>query len=106
MEETCNICENEHCNKYCDSCLYKSNWKEAGWRIEERLEAELAKHRWIPVSEGLPTLDDRHKGKLNDGTVDVLGRDGSIVFVANFFPKMQVWNSLEPIDWKPIILPD
>ncbi|KKM77437.1 hypothetical protein LCGC14_1370100 [marine sediment metagenome] len=79
-------------------------------RIKE-LEAELEKHRWIPVSERLPSLKDACRGQgergCRDGTVDVIGIDEyGHVFGANYFPKMNIWNfGTEPTHWKPIILP-
>lgn len=73
----------------------------------ERLQTELDKYRWIPVSERLPTLED---GKSIDGTVDVLGVEKGILFIGNYYPKMNMWNywwncCAEPDFWKPIILP-
>jgi len=72
---------------------------------------ECEKHRWIPVSERLPTLKDACEGqdqRCRDGTVDVIGVDiNGFVFGANYFPKMNVWNfGTEPTHWKPIILPE
>lgn len=74
----------------------------------EKLLAALAKHRWIPVAERLPTLEDRNElsRQIDDGTINVFGHDDGIVFTTNYFPKMGVWNGLTPIDWRPILLPE
>jgi len=74
----------------------------------DQLQAEVKKHRWIPVSERLPNLNDRNEydKRINDGTVDVLGWDDGIVFTTNYFPKMDVWNGLVPKKWKLVILPE
>lgn len=68
------------------------------------LQDELAKFRWIPASERLPTLEDRdeHSIRINDGTVNVLGQENGISFVANYYPKMDVWNGFTPTIWMPI----
>jgi len=58
----CEICEHERDSntEYCGCCDGR-NYKEAGWHIKKRLtkeikqlQAELDKHRWIPVTERLP----------------------------------------------------
>ena len=83
--------------------------KEIGvWsRKTGHLQAELEQLRWIPVSERLPTLNDRdeYSRQQDDGTINVFGCDDGITFVTNYFPKMDVWNGLIPVHWKPIILP-
>lgn len=96
-----------------------AEWQEAVESLKSTIRSltkRLALHRWIPVGERLPCLDDRYaydKGyegsRADDGTLDVWALDDrDRVSVSNFYPKMQVWNG--PSDdsvthWKPIILP-
>lgn len=66
----------------------------------ERLQTELEKHRWIPVSERLPEDDSsaylflHESGSIHQGipSCDLFGPDGKL------------WSSIT--HWKPIILPE
>lgn len=66
----------------------------------ERLQAELDKHRWIPVSEGLPE---------DDGIYLVLKERGhSIVCGKNYGYRQEYdfdFQIMRATHWKPIILP-
>ncbi len=73
----------------------------------EQLQAELEKHRWIPVSERLPNKEKE---------VSILAGDCRTPYIANALLKGGTWHirhpngiilvaSWEITHWKPIILP-
>lgn len=99
------------CQQQMENDKLQADIDRMAGQIEEQRE-EIKKHRWIPVNERLPTLEDACRGQgergCRDGTVDVIGVDEyGNVFGANYYPKMKVWNfGTEPTHWKPIILPE
>ena len=64
----------------------------------EQLQAELEKHRWIPVSERLPE---------SSGVVLVLLSDGNIIqAISAYWVNYKGWLNQSITHWKPIILPE
>lgn len=71
IKHTCETCEhnNDSGTEYCGCCdgMGADNWQEAGWRIEERLEAELRKLRddicpsWMGKDKGCNEAEDVKK---------------------------------------------
>lgn len=66
------------------------------------LEAKLEQHRWIPVSEEMPS-----KVADNWGSEMVFATDGKQAWVCRYNFSAEYWTapSGEITHWKPIILP-
>ena len=75
-----------------------------------RLEAELGKHRWIPVSERPPTEESQiwilyeKTNYTYQGYYNIIYKTWHIFNYNGGF--VQVSNNDKPTHWKPIILPE
>ncbi len=89
-----NDCVNIDCSNHVQEVLLE----------KEQLQAELAKHHWIPVGERLPEKTEE------DLRPEVLVYDGESVTGALWRHYSFGWDFEtdrgEPTHWKPIILPD
>ena len=64
----------------------------------EKLRAELDRHRWIPVEEGLPE---------EAGAYQVLRENNQFPTTREFYFVNKTWTSRDVVThWKPVILPD
>lgn len=72
-----------------------------------KLQAELEKHRWIPVSERLPEMSGQYLVMLNYDHPQNLSIHMKHPAVASYFKDDALWGTEKHIThWKPIILPE
>ena len=96
-------------DKFVDAEACFESAEVIGKEIERRwqLQAELDKHRWIPVSEKLPEESGAYLVMLNYLHPRNLSIKMRHPAVESFFHDDAMWGTEKAIThWKPIILPD
>jgi len=79
------------------NCVHSDKHRATDWAQISQLQAELDKHRWIPVSEGLPK---------ESGEYQVIGEPNPRPTTRRFWSGDKTWSSYRTIThWKPITLP-
>ena len=83
-------------NGLCNSCIAE--------RLEQ-LEADLDKHRWIPVEERLPERGEKVDGYVKKLKLRIANLKGDYVNHKQTITDSDGWQVENLTHWKPIILP-